>query len=255
MIPRETIGQKIRDLRRSRRWTQSELAERLDLSQARLSELERGGGSFSAEQLLEVLRLFNVSVGVFEDRESPTGWELQNALVRYGATHLQLVPEATVTGRFDTVASAIVEVLLNPSSHRLVTALAPVIVWSIDALSLPAIQFELALAGVPNRLAWTCENTTEALRETRGEARDAEWQRRDRRSLAVLESFVPHLKPGAHDGASYGPDPFDRGIRSKVTMDRIWEEASPISRRWNIASALTVEDFARALRSAHESRP
>ena len=56
------IARKVHDLRRGRRWTQAELARRLDLSQSRLSEVERGDGSFTAEQFLTILRLFNVSV-------------------------------------------------------------------------------------------------------------------------------------------------------------------------------------------------
>lgn len=146
-----------------------------------------------------------------------------------------------------------IEVLLNPESDRLVTALAPVLVWSIDAVALPALQHELALAGVPNRLPWLCENTLEALRLTHGQATSPEWQRRGRRAEAVLGAFVPRL--GVHDGADFGPDPFDRGVRSKETLEQVWREASPISRRWNVASALTADDFARALRGAHESGP
>ena len=56
---------KVRELRTERRWTQAVLAEKLGLSPARLSEIERGGGSFTAEQFLEVLRLFNVNVDAF----------------------------------------------------------------------------------------------------------------------------------------------------------------------------------------------
>jgi transcriptional regulator with XRE-family HTH domain len=67
------ISTKVRDLHTGRRWTQAELAKPLGRSQARLSEVERGQGSFSAEQLLEILRLFNVDyLGVDEsDIELP----------------------------------------------------------------------------------------------------------------------------------------------------------------------------------------
>jgi transcriptional regulator with XRE-family HTH domain len=57
---RSDIARKVRELRTGRGWTQAELAERLDASQARLSEIERGDGSFSAEQLLTLFKLFNV---------------------------------------------------------------------------------------------------------------------------------------------------------------------------------------------------
>jgi transcriptional regulator with XRE-family HTH domain len=57
---KERIARKVRELRKQRRWTQAELARRLGLSQSRLSEIERGAGSFSAEQFLTILSLFNV---------------------------------------------------------------------------------------------------------------------------------------------------------------------------------------------------
>jgi transcriptional regulator with XRE-family HTH domain len=47
---RAWIARNVRELRKERRWTQAELAKRLDLSQARLSEIEGGDGSFTAEQ-------------------------------------------------------------------------------------------------------------------------------------------------------------------------------------------------------------
>src|SRR5271154_2106763 len=87
---RFTIAKSVRDLRKERRWTQAELAKRLDLSQARLSEVESGDGSFTAEQFLLLLKLFNVGTSRFapnagassgHDREA----QIQNALVRLGA--------------------------------------------------------------------------------------------------------------------------------------------------------------------------
>ena len=55
---RRRIAAKVRELRQSRNWTQAELSKRLQLSQSRLSEIERGAGSFTAEQFLLLLRLF-----------------------------------------------------------------------------------------------------------------------------------------------------------------------------------------------------
>ena len=62
---RREIADKARELRRLRGWTQAELAKRLQLSQNRLSEIESGDGSFTAEQFLLLLRLFNVAATDF----------------------------------------------------------------------------------------------------------------------------------------------------------------------------------------------
>jgi transcriptional regulator with XRE-family HTH domain len=45
---RVRVGKTVRELRHARRWTQAELARRLDVSQGRLSEIEAGKGSFTA---------------------------------------------------------------------------------------------------------------------------------------------------------------------------------------------------------------
>ena len=83
---RRHIVARVRELRAERRWTQAELGEKLGLSQARLSEIERGAGSFSAEQLVEILVQFNVRL---EDLvgQQPGDDAIQNALARLGALH------------------------------------------------------------------------------------------------------------------------------------------------------------------------
>src|SRR6185312_7927422 len=90
MYKRDTIARKVRDLRQARGWTQARLAGELGLSQARLSEVERGGGSFTAEQLLTILRIFNVGVSHFATPAKPdAARQLQNAVARLGGSELQ----------------------------------------------------------------------------------------------------------------------------------------------------------------------
>src|SRR6476469_4792741 len=85
---RARISATVRALRKERGWTQAELAEKLGLSQNRLSEVERGDGSFTAEQFLLILKLFNVTTSRFADA-TDRPQQLQNALARRGASHLQ----------------------------------------------------------------------------------------------------------------------------------------------------------------------
>src|SRR5271170_6034924 len=91
---RAWIAKNVRELRKERRWTQAELAKRLDLSQARLSEIEGGDGSFTAEQFLLLLKLFNVGANRFAPSAGPSAShdreaQIRNALARLGALHLQ----------------------------------------------------------------------------------------------------------------------------------------------------------------------
>jgi transcriptional regulator with XRE-family HTH domain len=146
------IGEKVRDLRLARRWSQAELAKRLGLSQARLSEIERGAGSFTAEQFIELLGLFNVTVGHFAPADQPPDAELQNALVRLGATHL-FATNAVPTDRVRDVNGAVRETLVE-GSPRLVTALAPVLVSNSKEVNLRRIEGSLREVGLDNRLGW-----------------------------------------------------------------------------------------------------
>lgn len=79
---RTGVARKIRALREARHWTQADLSKRLGLSQSRFSEIERGQGSFTAEQFLEILKLFNVPVTHFAPGQKGSGSEIQNALAR-----------------------------------------------------------------------------------------------------------------------------------------------------------------------------
>ncbi len=247
---REMIGRKVRQLRRRRSWTQQDLAHRLGLSQGRLSRVERGAGSFTAEEFIGILRIFNVDVDEFVDRVDDAH-DLQNALVRFGATHLREMSGGSVRTAHRYPRDVVRAVLLQPYSGRLVAALAPVLVVSAESIPLAALQHDLFRSGVPNRLGWLVENTAEVLprRET---TLPSVWRRRLLRSGLLFESFLSHLgTPG--DGDSSLPDPFDQGIRSKRTLSKLWREASAISRKWNIASALQPDDFERALRGAIET--
>jgi hypothetical protein len=66
-----------------------------------------------------------------------------------------------IDGRYTRPAHAVPTGLLEPRSERWVTALAPVVVWSIDELALPPLH-DLVVAGVPARLGWLVENADEA---------------------------------------------------------------------------------------------
>src|SRR5689334_20800224 len=108
---RATVAARVQQLRKDRRWTQAELSRRLGLSQSRLSEIERGSGSFTAEQFLEVLRLFNVAVTDFLPAKQSPASELQNALARRGAFHLRESAETVPSERLEDITAAVREAL------------------------------------------------------------------------------------------------------------------------------------------------
>ena len=72
------IGQRIRELRRSKNWSQLELAHKADLSPSYLAELERGGRNPSLETILSLAAALDVSSGYLVDGlryEVPDGME------------------------------------------------------------------------------------------------------------------------------------------------------------------------------------
>jgi len=65
----ELVGRKIRQLRRQRKLTQVELAEKIGIHQSDLSRMEQGEYKVGLDTLLKILQTFNLSIGeFFEER-------------------------------------------------------------------------------------------------------------------------------------------------------------------------------------------
>jgi transcriptional regulator with XRE-family HTH domain len=253
---RQQIAAKVRELRESRRWTQKDLAGRLGLSQSRLSEIERGDGSFTAEQFLVLLRLFNVGASHFTTESGSPDLALQNVLARLGAAHLQESEDALPSEKLEDVHAAIREAVVN-GAPRMVTALAPVFVRNAERLNLVKLYADLERAGLERRLGWSVANTLaaiELIRVSGGESR--EWSRLISRAAVTLRRFLDFIgaeSPG--DGARHmAPDVLDANIRSRRSLDSVLHSRTVISKQWNIASALKVEDFLEALKAASAAR-
>jgi len=249
---RANVAQKVQELRKGRRWTQAELSRRLQLSQSRLSEIERGAGSFTAEQFLTILKLFNVTASDFAPERRGQDSELQNALARLGARHIRESTEIVPSERLNDISEVIRETIVSSQSPRLLTALGPVLVANIDRINLKRLHFQLTEAGLGRRLAWLVENTLEAIRDELPRVPPTPWRRVYSRAQVVLGSFLDFLTSESQEEASV-PDVLDPGIRSKQTLAEVTATSSPISRRWGIVTTLQPGDFAEALRAARAS--
>lgn len=237
-----TIGSTVRRLRHERRWTLDELAELLDLSESRLSELERGKGSFSAEHLLRIFRHFQVGPEDFAEDSGagdPVLGSLQAALVRFGARHLVADEAYAIRREHDRPVDVVLEVLIRHPNARFVAALAPVLVVSEAELSFPVVQHGVVQAGVPNRWGWLLDHFLEALAELEGAAGSHAWRRASRRSRTVAEHFLVGLpRPDAVTPF----DPMDLELRSprslRAAMAGAMAGASPIDQRWRVLGPL-----------------
>src|ERR1043165_7224494 len=61
--PLELVGRKIRQLRRQRKLTQVELAEKIGIHQSDLSRMEQGEYKVGLDTLLKILGTFDLSIG------------------------------------------------------------------------------------------------------------------------------------------------------------------------------------------------
>jgi transcriptional regulator with XRE-family HTH domain len=255
---RRAVAAKVRTLRKARGWTQGELATQLGLSQGRFSVIERGEGSFTAEQLLVMLRLFNVAATDFAPKPRDETLGVQNALVRLGATHL--VESQEVGPREDLLraSDAIFWTLVEAPAARLITALAPILVLHIEDVSLKRLEAQLRELRLERRLFWLVDNTRTALKEEHEASLSRVWKVRYRRASTVLDAFLDSVPTPSHSRArrrAPALDIFDRSIRSRETLEASTHEASPAAKRWGIVTSLRTEDFAVALREARESNP
>lgn len=244
----EQIGKVVRETRQERGWRQAELAERLELSQPRLSEVERGVRDLSAAQFLRFLEITNTSITRFLPEPPSEDAALQNALVRHGATHLRQL-DGFPTGP-DGAGALVVAVLGGAPSSRHVAALAPVLVRSADGISLPEAARRLRQDGRAHRLGWLVQSVRDAVGSQRPRSED---RRAFERADTLLANFQRHgtIEPPPGDQPI---DVLDRDIRTLATADRVFEDASPAARRWRIATRIRDEDFASALRASGERR-
>ncbi len=66
----ELVGRKIRQLRRQKKLTQVELAERIGIHQSDLSRMEQGEYKVGLDTLLKILQTFDLSIGDFFDEST-----------------------------------------------------------------------------------------------------------------------------------------------------------------------------------------
>lgn len=252
---RRIIAAKARDLRTARGLTQADLAARLGLSQLCLSEIERGEGSFTAEQFLLMLGVFNVTASHFAPPDQDRDAQLQNALARLGAAHLHEDDDVAPSERLEEVGEVVRDTLLSEAPRHL-TALGPVIVQNLERVNLRKLRADLAGAGLDRRLFWVLDNVLEALRRELRQPLARALAQRYRRAEVVLGMFlfyfVPPLAIDPSRSAGAVPlDLLDVTIGSRKTVLYVAEASSDISKRWGIVTALQPDDFALALRGAH----
>jgi len=247
----EEIAQKVRSLRKNRGVSQGELARLLQFSPSRLCEIEQGKGSFSAEQLLFLLKYFNVPLSHFETSPADPGDAIQKALAHYGAEHLVENRNLLPSERLEQLDTVIRETLLDAGSARWIAALAPVLVRNIDRVNLQKLHAQFHDYGLQNRFLWVLDNVAQAVREALEEPLPRKQLIPLRKTQTALEAFHAWLRPQPWDSPEAPEDTLGPGILAPESRNEIRAGSSEISKRWKILTPIQVEDFKNALRESH----
>jgi len=248
---RQSIAKRVKELRRERRLTQKELADYLGLSQNRVSQIEAGQGSFSAEHLLLLSKKFNIPASSFVDEkiERESAW--QDALARLGARHLVEHEITLPSEELNDIVQLVREVLGSSKSSRSIAALAPVIVRHAESPLLNRLRLILGDDGLIRRYGWLLENIRWAIDKELAEDLPREWQERYKKADFILKNLLAFPKFSWREITS-DEDVLDSDVWSEKSLPRLRESSSNIAKRWKIITRITPEDFANALRDGRE---
>jgi len=238
---RRWIGEQLSSLRQERRWSQDELATRLHVSQPHLSKVEHGEASLTAEQFLEVLKIFNVDAADFVRRQDPIADELQKALVRFGALHLQTNERVLPSKQLSAIHAVVLETLVS-GEPRLVAALAPVLVKYAGQINFSKLSVDLDQLGLLRRLYWVMENTVAAIQSSHPDRSSRLAAQRLERALRISRGYEKLVADTL--------DPLDQTITTIKGETEVQRTSSEISKKWAIVTSLQPSDFASALREA-----
>ena len=75
------VGSRIRELRKGRRLTQTELSEKIGVAQSDLSRMEQGEYKVGLDTLFKILQVFDLKMGEFFGETEEPGGEVTRELV------------------------------------------------------------------------------------------------------------------------------------------------------------------------------
>ncbi len=95
----QLVGPKIRQLRKERKMTQTELASRIGIQQSDLSRMEKGEYRVSLDNLFKILAVFDVAINDFFDDQAVGDNVARKPLSREDMQTLQLLRQLSEEGR------------------------------------------------------------------------------------------------------------------------------------------------------------
>ncbi len=252
---KKSIIEGLARLRKERRLSQAEFAKILGLSQQRLSEIEQGHGSISAERLVFLLQKFNLSLSYFVKKkvEIDAALVLQNTLVRLGAKYLKESTNVFVPEKFDYIDEVLFETLYLYPLARLIPALAPVIAANIQKVNFKKLEVKLYDLGIANRFYWVLESVLKSIqKQLSNPSLFGSKKPLYRRCKTILTGFLlykKHIRRSDDEGA-FPEDLLDQDIISEKTRQIVESDRDELARKWKIITRIKQNDFDQALVSS-----
>lgn len=245
---RKSICSSLKKIRQERNWTQVKLAELLGLSQSRLSEIEKGKGSLTAEQLLVLLETFHLTLSDFSYAPvTEHSRYLRSALTRLGAATIISHRFTSPSQLLYDIQELIREILVEVPSRDHICHLAPLIVSHIREINFDSIGMKLYDLGVDGRLWWIVEGTLWAVRERScwSQSKEVAEMYEEAKELLAMKSksanyFFSYRR-------AYPNDVVDRDVVNQQQLEQVRRERDALATRWRIVSRVRLEDFTKAL--------
>jgi transcriptional regulator with XRE-family HTH domain len=246
------LGGRLKELRKTRGLKQEDLYRFLGISQPQYSKIESGQASLTAEQLIQLIKRFNLSLSeILPSEESEEESLLQNALIRLGAKHLREISDLVPSERFESPNEAISQILLTAPSARLIAALVPVLAKNYNKVNFNWVEEKLHRQGLERRLGWLIDAAIQSL-EKRLEDTDIS------RDLDFIYGraiqFLERKKkiPEFYISSSTLEDELDPDLTSPKTLASVEKKRDELARKWRIVTRITSDDFYQALKDAEK---
>lgn len=244
----------MRKLRLAHHWNQVELAQKLGMSQSRLSAIEAGKGSISAEQLIILMQTFNVPLSYFVATKSidPES-QLRNAIARLGGSQLKEAPNILPSERLAEINTVIIETLTGGMSSRLITSLVPVVVNYAREIHFDRILKKMSEYKLENRLLWIGDGITRTLDKRLATFVPREQSLKYRKARAILDVFFDVQFAIRRFRGDFSEDLLDAEIASRKTFNQIMESRDDLAKKWHIVTRITEDDFYQSLITAERN--
>lgn len=244
---RRKIGPLLRQSRRERGLSQSDMAQIVELSQSRLSELEGGKGSLGGEELLFLVQEGYLDLyDMIEQREPIDQENLQTRLQKQLRPRQLLQKRLSFQSRQEEM-DLMSEVLVCASQASMITDLVNLVVHHGQWLNFDAMAMKLYALGIDGRIWWLVEGSLWAVRHRLRWHLPAHISQIYKRAndLLVIKSKTSNQFFSLRKAAP--EDILDGDLIRAELVEKTRVNRDALASRWRMITSITLQDFAQSL--------